>query len=412
MKGSKIDSGRLVQGMILLGFTVYLIKLLATGEVNNLLSPLAANLLIATAGVMTVMTFYSFATMIKKESGHHHDHGHHHHHEHAATHDHGHDHHAGCNHDHGHDHHAGCNHDHGHEHHHHAGCNHDHGHDHDHANCDHDHDHDHNPKPQLLWTLIAAPMVLGFLFPTTSLGSSAINNGLQIAPTQSIELSNTVETATSQPTTTTEQTGTTTTPDASKQPAQNTQTGTQTPTQTQTGDKSTTPAQEKKPAVPLGSAAASSYAVDMGKVPRAKGGVPGEQPKAGEEVRFSDIMMDIAIKPEWYYNNRFKFIGFVYRPEGWPAERMILMRFMITHCSADATPIGMYVESKEAAQYKNDTWIEMDATVSLKEMRELDNIPPAAWFKGFPYKPILVSHSMKTIEQPKYPYLLSRALTK
>ena len=88
MQESKLDSGRLVQGLILFGFTAYLIKLLATGEVNNLLSPLAANLLLVTAGVMGVMTAYCLITMFKRETGH----EHHHHHEHAATHDHAHDH--------------------------------------------------------------------------------------------------------------------------------------------------------------------------------------------------------------------------------------------------------------------------------------------------------------------------------
>jgi len=429
MKGSTLDSGRLVQGIILLGFTTYLIKLLATGEVNNLLSPLAANLLFATGGVMSIMTIYCFTTMFKKE----HAHAHHHHHEHAAAHDHGHDHHhAGCNHDHGHEHHAGCNHDHdhdhGHEHHHHAGCDHDHGHEHhagcnhdhghDHAHdhhdhgdcCGHDHDHDHNPKPQIAWALIAAPMVLGLLFPTQSLGVSMVNNSLTVSPTQTVELTNTVE-AEPAPA----QNGTGTTTDANKQTNTGTTSGTTSGTTTTgttsgtTGTTGTT-SDAKEQAKPLGSTAASSYAVDMTKVPRAKGGQPGSQPKAGEEVQFSDIMMDIAIKPDWYYNNRFKFKGFVYRPDGWPMEKMILMRFMITHCSADATPIGMLIETPDAAKYKNDTWVEVNATVSLKQMPELDNVPPAAWFKGYPHKPILIGHEIKQIDQPKYPYLLSRAL--
>lgn len=401
MKGSTLDSGRLVQGIILLGFTTYMIKLLATGEINNLLSPLAANLLIVTGGVMLVMTIYCFTTMFKKEHAHAH-----HHHEHAAAHDHGHDHHEGCNHDHGHEHHEGCDHDHGHEHH--AGCNHDHGHDHhDHSDCGHDHDHDHNPKPRLAWAFVAAPMVLGLLFPTQSLGVSMVNNSLTVSPTQSVELTNTVE-AEPAPA----QNGTGTTTDANKQPNTKTQTGTTTGTTSGTTGTTGTTSGTKEPVKPLGSTAASSYAVDMTKVPRAKGGHPGDQPKAGEEVQFSDIMMDIAIKPDWYYNNRFKFKGFVYRPEGWPMEKMILMRFMITHCSADASPIGMLIDTPDAAKYKNDTWLEVNATVSLKEMPELDNVAPAAWFKGYPYKPVLIGHTIQEIDQPKYPYLLSRALRK
>ena len=199
------------------------------------------------------------------------------------------------------------------------------------ARCDHDHDHDHNPKPKLLWALIAAPMLLGFVFPTQSLGVSMINNGLQVSPTQNVELTNSA-------------------PDTAKQTSTGTTTTTTAPTQTPTQTGTTDTKKESQPA--LGSAAASSYGVDMTKVPRAKGGQPGDQPIPGKEMNMSDMMMDIALKPEWYYNNRFKFVGFVYRPDGWPADKMIIARFLISHCSADATPIGMSSTAKTQPSLK------------------------------------------------------------
>ncbi|MGZ4032262.1 MAG: DUF1980 domain-containing protein, partial [Tumebacillaceae bacterium] len=78
MKQSRFDAGRLVQGVILFGFSVYLIKLMETGDIHRLVSPHIAVLLKITLGVLLVMTFYALATIFKKvetcEHDHHHDH--------------------------------------------------------------------------------------------------------------------------------------------------------------------------------------------------------------------------------------------------------------------------------------------------------------------------------------------------
>lgn len=421
MKGSKLDAGRLVQGIILFVFSIYLIKLLVSGEVFRMLTPLAANLLYATVAVMIVMTFYCFMTMFRKEE---HDHGHvHSHGEVASGHEHGHS----CGHDHGHEHthtHA-CGHDHSHEHTHSHACghdhhSHDHGHAHAHASCGHDHhhhgedcehDHDHNPKPRLTWAIIAFPAILGILVPTQALGSSMMGSGLQITPTTQIQITNVEENAnqtasgTSQGTTTTADGTTTSTDPAGGAGTGSAGSGTSTD-KPATADGGTAQPNNGSTAAPLGSVQAASFRTDMSKVPKAKG-PQKPAPKVDQELKMNDMANNIAVQPENYYDKRFKFQGFVYRPEGWPDNQFILLRYMIAHCSADASAVGLLVETKEPVTYQNDQWVEVYATVSLKNAPGLDEFAPTAWFKGYSYKPILVGHTVTPIEEPKHPYLYS-----
>lgn len=361
LKTRKWEAGKVVQGIILFGFALYLIKLLVTGEVYNLLSPLAANLLGVTAGVLVLMSGYC---LIPAKSEHAHD----------------------CGHDHGH----------GHDHHHdhdHASC----GHHHDH-NLDCGHDHDHNPRPKLSWVILAVPLVIGVTMPTQSLGASMINSGLQVAPI-TVELENTVTTA--DPETAAE-----TTPAATTENK---------PTETAAAQPASTPAPaqagQKKDAEPLASATASKNKTDMSKVPRAKTGLPGQQPVVptpGEELRLNDMVSSIAFVPESYYDKRFKIVGFVVKPEGWPDNRFLLMRYMIAHCSADSTAVALLVESDAAKDLQNDQWVEVYGTVGLQKLPHLDSIPAAAWFQGYPYKPFLTGHEVKPIDAPKHPYLYSQ----
>jgi uncharacterized membrane protein YcgQ (UPF0703/DUF1980 family) len=126
LKASRFDSGRLMQGFILLGFSIYLIKLLETGDIHKLVSPHIQLLLTITLGVLLVMTFYALSTIFKKETSH--------------------------------------------------------AHVHDHATCDHPHhhhDHDHRPKPRTSWILLLTPVLLGLAVPTHSLGVSMLDGGLQ-----------------------------------------------------------------------------------------------------------------------------------------------------------------------------------------------------------------------------------------
>ncbi|HOJ40512.1 MAG TPA: TIGR03943 family protein [bacterium] len=56
--------------------------------------------------------------------------------------------------------------------------------------------------------------------------------------------------------------------------------------------------------------------------------------------------------------------GLVYRKPGDPPGAFMLVRFLITCCAADATPLGIRVESENASQLKDNTWVLVRGTVS------------------------------------------------
>jgi len=270
MKRKRFDFGRLLQAVILFGFSIYLIKLFGTGEVHKLVSPHIAALLKLTFGVFVVMTLYTLLTFFTKRSA--------------------------CE----------CDHDHSH---HHA---------HDHGQL--------NPVSLLL----VVPVVLGLLVPTQALGVSKMKNGLQTLPK-----------------------------------------------------------------------------VDLSKVPREEASYVTKppKPKEGSELSLADVAENILIAPEYYFNRRFKFTGFVYHPDGWPSNRMILCRYIIACCAADASPIGITVEMKDAAKYKNNSWVQIDGTISTRKIPQLDRIEATNWYYGYPDKPVLFVHTIKQIKEPEDPYL-------
>lgn len=273
-----MDFGRLLQAVILIGFSIYLIRLFGTGEIHRLVAPHIAVLLELTLGVLVVMTLYALLTFFRNRSA--------------------------CE----------CDHDHSHHH--------DHHHDHDH--------HHHGLNPVSL--LLIVPVVLGLFVPTQALGASMMNNGLQAVPNK----------------------------------------------------------------------------VDLSKVPRSEDAkyIPKPpKPKEGSELSLDDVAENILIAPEYYFNRRFKFTGFVYHPNGWPSNRMILVRYLITCCVADATPIGIAVETKDAAKYKNNTWVQIDGTILTRKIPQLDKIDATSWYYGYPDKPVLIAHAIKQIKQPEDPYI-------
>jgi putative membrane protein len=225
-------------------------------------------------------------------------------------------------------------------------------------NHHHEHDHHHKVSPGIVSLLLVVPVVLGLSVPTQALGASMMNHGLQAFPNER--------------------------PNGSV------------PQQEIAPDTSSATSHEDK-----------VDTVDLSKVPHADmQGIPKPpKPKEGTELSLLDVEANILIAPEYYFNRRFKFTGFVYHPEGWPSNRMILSRYLITCCAADATPIGITVETKDAAKYKNNSWVEIDGTISTRKIPEADKIAATSWYYGYPNKPVLIAHAIQAIKAPQDPYM-------
>lgn len=85
-------------------------------------------------------------------------------------------------------------------------------------------------------------------------------------------------------------------------------------------------------------------------------------------------------------------VGFVYRDIQFTDDQMMVARFTLSCCVADATAIGVVVQSDVAAQFEQDTWVQVTGTF---QQGTLDGNPI----------PVLVADTVEPVEEPLQPYL-------
>lgn len=103
---------------------------------------------------------------------------------------------------------------------------------------------------------------------------------------------------------------------------------------------------------------------------------------------YDEINMDI---------NKFKgrtiqLKGFVYKEDGFEQDRLVISRFLITHCVADAGIIGFLSEFSEASSLKEDTWIVANGVIDITTYNGMQ-------------LPIIKITKWEKISPPKEPYL-------
>ncbi|WP_163102029.1 TIGR03943 family putative permease subunit [Peribacillus alkalitolerans] len=96
------------------------------------------------------------------------------------------------------------------------------------------------------------------------------------------------------------------------------------------------------------------------------------------------------IKP--FEGKKIKLTGFVYKEEGFGSNQLVLSRFLVTHCVADASVIGFLTEFDDASGLKPDTWVEAEGVIKLGRYGEMD-------------LPIIQVTNWKTTSEPKQPYV-------
>ncbi|MFK2824503.1 TIGR03943 family protein [Bacillus sp. B190/17] len=107
---------------------------------------------------------------------------------------------------------------------------------------------------------------------------------------------------------------------------------------------------------------------------------------------FEPYYGEINADPEKYTGRTVKLTGFVYKEKGLQANQVVIARFLITHCVADASLIGFLTELDEGQAVKEDTWLEIEATVKVTLYNN------EKW-------PILKMTSWKEIAEPNEPYV-------
>lgn len=93
-----------------------------------------------------------------------------------------------------------------------------------------------------------------------------------------------------------------------------------------------------------------------------------------------------------YKGREIELKGFVYKEDGLAQDQLVISRFLITHCIADASIIGFLSEFAEAPSLTEDTWIEAKGVLNVTSYNGTE-------------LPVIKITSWKKINEPKEPYL-------
>lgn len=110
------------------------------------------------------------------------------------------------------------------------------------------------------------------------------------------------------------------------------------------------------------------------------------------DTTFSTYYDEIQMDLEKFKGREIKLKGFVYKEDGLEQNQLVIARFMITHCVADAGIIGFISELPEAPSIEENTWIEAEGVLETTT------------FNGTEI-PIIRITNWKKINEPKEPYL-------
>ncbi|MBY0123708.1 TIGR03943 family putative permease subunit [Bacillus sp. S/N-304-OC-R1] len=111
-----------------------------------------------------------------------------------------------------------------------------------------------------------------------------------------------------------------------------------------------------------------------------------------EESVFSTYYEDIHMDIQKYKGKQIELTGFVYKEDDFEQDQVVLARFLITHCVADASIVGFLSEHPDASSMKTDTWIEAKG---ILDVTTYDGIE----------LPLIKITSWKEIPDPQKPYI-------
>jgi uncharacterized repeat protein (TIGR03943 family) len=104
-------------------------------------------------------------------------------------------------------------------------------------------------------------------------------------------------------------------------------------------------------------------------------------------------LVNVYPEPDAYTAEAVNVKGFVIHPENWPENYVMVSRFVLTCCAADAYPVGLPVKLTSGSRndYPVDSWLNVSGTMtsdSLEGRRQIAIAPT----------------KIETIEEPKNPY--------
>lgn len=110
------------------------------------------------------------------------------------------------------------------------------------------------------------------------------------------------------------------------------------------------------------------------------------------ESSFSSYYEEISSNIEKFQGRKVNLYGLVYKEDGFTEDQLVVSRFLVTHCVADASIIGFLSEFPDAAVIEKDTWIKIEGVIE-----------PGSYMDN--PLPIIKVSNWEEIEEPDVPYL-------
>lgn len=115
---------------------------------------------------------------------------------------------------------------------------------------------------------------------------------------------------------------------------------------------------------------------------RGPGKVPG-----GETT-----LLDVVMSPEQYDGTEVTLVGRISKSDKWPDEHMMLFRFVVVCCAADARPVGVLVHGDQFEDVADDAWLEVRGMLRIAQFDATDEL-------------VVDAREIKRIDPPARPYL-------
>jgi putative membrane protein len=111
-----------------------------------------------------------------------------------------------------------------------------------------------------------------------------------------------------------------------------------------------------------------------------------------KEEGFMELLTAIDMYIDNFVGKTMQISGFVYREPDMPPNQFIVSRLAMQCCSADALPYGILVESDQAKNFVNDTWVNITGTIGKTTYNENEIMK-------------LDAERIETIKAPETPYV-------
>ena len=107
---------------------------------------------------------------------------------------------------------------------------------------------------------------------------------------------------------------------------------------------------------------------------------------------YSSYVEALNMNPNDFDGRKIRVSGFVYKEEGLAENQLVLSRFLISHCIADASVTGLITEFNQAKEFEQDTWLEIEGTLKVTTYNGIE-------------LPLIKAEKWTVIKEPAEPYI-------